>query len=182
MGCLATPLSKMKSITKAVFISLIYSFVSVVVTNLVCYLLDPLLPYDLQLRIFNPSCLTVLTGFTLLQLQLSFSKRPIIFTICVVLILIVTVVIVYVIVQVEIRRQKLSRSLNAFLVPCLVSGPFYISWWLTGYVRLVSTLFSFLLCIYTVIAMVLVRTTVGRSFKANPSEFKQGSDNPIDYI
>ena len=181
----------MKSITKAVFISIIYSFVSVVVTNLVCYLLDPLLPYDLQLRIFNPSCLTVLTnglsalfqtGFTLLQLQFSFSKSPITVTICVVLILIVIVVIVYVIVQVGIRRQKVSKSLNTFLVLCLISGPFCISWWLTGYVCLVSTLFSFLLCIYTAIAMVLVRITVGRSFKANPSEFKQGSDNQIDYI
>ena len=75
-------------------------------------------------------------------------------------------------IAVKPRHRFSLDTLFFFLVE--VSCPFLISWWTVGYVHPTSVIIVFLLCIYTVIAIILTQ-----HFIDNPIEFKQGKLNPF---
>lgn len=173
----------MKSITKAVFLSLVCSFVSVVVTVLLLYYLSPLLPLSIQAHNYFYVAEGLISSIPFLDIGLLiFRERSIsdvISNVSGVLLYIWIVRIIHGIIQAVVRRRRLSKTLNILVVVSLVSCPFFFSWLIAGYIHPSSVIFSFPLCIYTVLATLLARATTGGYFIANPIEFKPGKLNPI---
>ena len=156
-------------VIKDVFLFIIFFLISVAATELVLYLLDPLLLYKYDL---------ISVFFTGIPLVVKDILKDIT-TVYVLLLLIVIVVVVYVIVRAVIRRQRFSNAKKTFTVVSLVSSPFLISWLITGYIHTSSVIIVLVLCAYTVIAIVFARTTIERPFMPKPTEFNQGKLNPI---
>ena len=144
--------------TNAVFRFLAFCFVSGIATEFVFYLLDLLLQYDLQSHISYPingdigdAIFVIMFFMPVLNMYSSIRNET----------------------------TGLRFSLGMLLVFFVVFLPI-LSYLTTGYV-LSSVIISFLLCMYTVIAMILSRITIGRLFKTNPNKFKQGKSNQIYY-
>ena len=157
-GYLATPTCTRRVEMRAV---VTFFFFSAIATELVFYLLDPLLPYDLQSRIFS-----------LTDRFIDFTVKDIWDAVIFLSFLIVQVLSIRnLMIQIVITRQRSY----IFFVTTMLLCPFLISWWIVGYIHPRSVIISFLLFIYTVIAMVSARTTIGRPFIANPTEFKKGN-------
>ena len=154
--------------TNAAFRFLAFCFVSCIVTELVLYLLDLLLQYDLQSQIsypFNDRFITSIDIVAAIYLTFMF---------------IVSMLRMYSSIRNEKTGQRFFFGIS-FSVLFVVFFPILLSYFITGYVSLSSVIMSFLLCMYTVIAMILSRITIGRPFKSNPNKFKQGKSNLIYY-
>ena len=174
---------EMRGITRAVFLFLIYSFVSNEVGILFLYFWKSLLQYNQKINISAYVTDGLLSSIPFMNFGVViFYERSIgevIRTVYALLKYIVIVWIIHLIVQAVIRRRRLSKTLNTFLVVSFVSCTFFISWLIAGFIHALSVIMVLMLCTYTFIAMISARTTIGRSFMANPIEFNQGKLNPI---
>ena len=87
------------------------------------------------------------------------------------IIIAVGVLIVNVIVQAVLRRWRPFKRLISFYIPiCLIPTPLLMSWWINGDINTISALHSFLVFVYTSLAMIYTRITLGRVTKINASE------------
>ena len=83
----------------------------------------------------------------------------------------VGVLIVNVIVQAVVRRWRLFKTLISFYIPIsLIPTPLIMSWCSIGYVNTTSVLHSFLVFVYTSLAMIYARITLRRVTKINASK------------
>ena len=153
---------RMVGIAEAFTLTLISSLVSIVLTDLVLYLLCPLLSHE--------HCLICLSFTVLEDITATF----------VLLILIVIVVVVHVIIGAVIRRQRSkTKKRISCTFPFIQSCPYFMvdNWLYTSY-KLCDN--GLVLCTYIVIMMVLDRITVERLFMINHVEFNQGKLNSIN--
>ena len=89
----------------------------------------------------------------------------------IVLVLGVFVLIINVIVQVMVRRWRLLKRLISFYIPfSLIPSPLIMSWWINGYLNATSSFYSFMVFVYTSLAMIYARSTLGRHTKIKASE------------
>ena len=78
------------------------------------------------------------------------------------------VLIVNVIVQAMVRRWRPLKTLISFYIPIsLIPSPLFISWWIIGYVNVISVLYSFLVFVYMSLAMIYL---LRRHTKINANE------------
>ena len=81
------------------------------------------------------------------------------------------VLIVNVVVQAMVRRWRLLKTLISFYIPIsLIPSPIFMSWLIIGYVNVISVFYSFMVFVYTSLAMIYVRSTLRRRTKINANE------------
>ena len=81
------------------------------------------------------------------------------------------VLIINVIVKALIRRWRPLKTLISFHIPlCLILSPLLMSWWIIGYVAVTGVFYSLMIFVYTLLAMIFAKTTLGRPAKINASE------------
>ena len=81
------------------------------------------------------------------------------------------VVIINVIVIALIRRWRPLKTLISFYIPlCLIPSPLLMSWWIIGYVAVTGVFYSLMVFVYTFLAMIFAKNTLGRLAKINASE------------
>ena len=79
--------------------------------------------------------------------------------------------IINVVVQAMVRRWRPFKTLISFYIPIsLITSPLLMLWWINGYVNVISVLNSFMVFVFTSLAMMLVRSTLRRRTKINPNE------------
>ena len=89
----------------------------------------------------------------------------------IVLVLVVFVLMVNVIVQAMVRRWRPLKTLISFYIPIsLIPSPLIMSWWIIGYLNATSSFYSFMIFVYTSLAMIYARSTLGRHTKIKASE------------
>ena len=81
------------------------------------------------------------------------------------------VLIINVIVKALIRRWRPLKTLISFYIPlCLILSPLLMSWWIIGYVAVTGVFYSLMVFVYTILAMMFAKNTLGRPVKINASE------------
>ena len=89
----------------------------------------------------------------------------------IVLVLGVFVLIINVIVQAVVRRWRPLKTLISFYIPIsLILSPLIMSWWKIGYVNATSSFYSFMVFVYTSLAMIYAQSTLGRRTKIKANE------------
>lgn len=145
----------MRNVTKAVLLFLAYLLISILLTDLVLYVFQ-LISNDSGPKFPFPGFAFLFGSYLIFEHDIPN--------------LLGFLFLIYYLIKRLLRRQRPSSTLNLVFVLSLILSPLLISWLIIGHVHPSGVLQSFLVCIQTVLAIVMVRITIGRSFKDNHKE------------
>ena len=156
-------------LTKGLFLFLVFSLVFFLLSNLVLYL------GSTRDEIIAGKFVLVFGVYAEYIVGLRSSARDVreLFRISRDVILVggLLVLIINVIVKALIRRWRPLKTLISFYIPlCLILSPLLMSWWIIGYVAVTGVFYSLMVFVYTFLAMIFAKTTLGRPAKINASE------------
>ena len=79
--------------------------------------------------------------------------------------------IINVVVQAVVTRWRPFKTLFSFYIPIsFIPSSLLMSWWINGYVNVISVFYSFMVFVYMSLAMMLVQSTLRRRTKINANE------------
>ena len=156
----------MKS-TKVLFLFLVFSLMLFLLSNLVLYLAEAPTSGKLFL-VFS-----IYAEYIPCQESLcTFDVREVFNRVSVIVLVGGTfVLITNLIVQAVVRIWRPFKTLISFYIPIfIIPSPLLFSWWIITDVNVSSVFSSFMIFVYTSLAMMFVRSTLRRHTKINPNE------------